>query len=103
VVRIPADEEVRRQVLGPAAEEAEERGDREGRYGQRQDDAPEDLVLGRAVDGGRLLEILRDRVEVALQVPDRERQLRRDEGDGHADQRRPEVERQVAELDPELV
>ena len=58
----------------------EERRHREGRRGERQDDPEERLVAGRAIDGRRLLELLGDRVEVALQVPDRERQRARDDG-----------------------
>ena len=92
------------QVLGPAAEEAEEPGDRDRRHRQRQDDLAEDLVLGRPVHGGRLLEVPRDRVEVALEVPDRERQLGGDRR--RASRRASEARRlndEVAEVDLELV
>ena len=73
--------------LGPAGDEAEERGDREGRGRERQDDLEEHLVPRRAVDGGRLLEFARDRVEVALEVPDREGQRAGDDRERHAGDR----------------
>ena len=55
------------------------------------------------VDRRRLLEVLGDRVEIALEVPDRERQRSGDDRQGHPEQRLPEVERaedRQVDLDP---
>jgi hypothetical protein len=45
--------------------------------GERQDDAVEGAELRGAVDRGRVLELLGDRLEEARQQPDRERQRER--------------------------
>ena len=71
--------------LAPRGEERVERGDREARTGQRQDDAPEGAERAEPVERGGLVELARDGVEVAAQHPRAERHRDGEVGD---DQRR---------------
>ena len=64
-VAVGLDERRGVRDLAPGGEEGVERGDREARPGQRQDDPPERRERAAAVDRGRLVERRRDGVEVA--------------------------------------
>ena len=99
----------REHELVEGADEREQRDDREHGQGQRKDDAPEDLRRGRPVDARRFVELLRDRVEEALQQPrvdahgtaqvhedQREEGIDTDEGED-----RPDVEHEQVQRDDE--
>src|SRR5205823_11334334 len=84
---LPAHDE-----LGPAREKPEERRDSERRRRERQHDPEERLRRRGAVEARGLLELLRDGVDVALEVPDRERERARREREPDAEQRVAQVE-----------
>ena len=63
----------RPQVLVPGGQEGEDRHGGDRRSGQRHHDAAVDPEPARPVDGGRLVQLLRDGVEVLVEEEDRER------------------------------
>ena len=60
------------EIFVPRGDEDVDAGRDDARHHQRQDDEADRLQPARAVDHRRLVEILRDRVEIARQHPDRE-------------------------------